>query len=126
MSRKPTNPPVSSTSASSITPSPAPPRRTGPSPSPTNLTHRALAAAWLAVIAFLATDIALRLNTPDQKSKDRSANRDAIETHRVQATSPPATPRWSAAPALIIEARFNGPVPADAMLIVSEDRWQNP
>lgn len=82
---------------------------------------RALAAAWLAVIAFVATDVALRLNTPDQKSQ---IAQQAVETPSkptaFEVTLTPGDAEVERGSRLIIEARFNGPVPADAMLIVSE------
>ncbi len=82
---------------------------------------RALAAAWVAVVAFLATDIALRLNTPDQKSKVASQKSEAApKATEFKAILTPGDAEVERNSRLIIEARFDGPVPADAMLIVSE------
>jgi len=82
---------------------------------------RALAAAWVAVVAFLATDIALRLNTPDQKSKIASQKSEAApKATEFKAILTPGDAEVERNSRLIIEARFEGPVPADAMLIVSE------
>ncbi|HRH98652.1 MAG TPA: hypothetical protein PLB55_22100, partial [Prosthecobacter sp.] len=82
---------------------------------------RALAAAWLAVIAFVATDVALRLNTPDQKSQiAQQATETPSKPTAFEATLTPGDAEVERGSRLIIEARFNGPVPADAMLIVSE------
>jgi hypothetical protein len=82
---------------------------------------RALAAAWVAVVAFLATDIALRLNTPDKKSKVASQKNEAAPmATEFKAILTPGDAEVERNSRLIIEARFDGPVPADAMLIVSE------
>ncbi|MEZ5387275.1 MAG: DUF4175 family protein [Prosthecobacter sp.] len=82
---------------------------------------RALAAAWLAVIAFVVTDVALRLNTPDQKSKiAQQVAETSSKPTAFEATLTPGDAEVERGSRLIIEARFNGPVPADAMLIVSE------
>jgi hypothetical protein len=82
---------------------------------------RALAAAWIAVVAFLATDIALRLSTPDAKSKITSQKNEAApKTTEFKAILTPGDTEVERGSRLIIEARFDGPVPADAMLIVSE------
>ncbi len=82
---------------------------------------RALAAAWIAVIAFVATDVALRLNGPNHKSKvvnqkPASSAKATVFT----ATLTPGDTEVERGSRLIIEARFTGPVPADAILIVSE------
>jgi len=82
---------------------------------------RALAAAWVAVVAFLATDIALRLSTPDTKSKIASQKSEASpKATEFKAILTPGDAEVERNSRLIIEARFEGPVPADAMLIVSE------
>ncbi len=82
---------------------------------------RALAAAWVAVVAFLATDIALRLSTPDPKSKIASQKNEAApKATEFKAILTPGDAEVERNSRLIIEARFEGPVPADAMLIVSE------
>jgi hypothetical protein len=82
---------------------------------------RALAAAWVAVVAFLATDIALRLNTPDKKSKVASQKSEAApKATEFKAILTPGDAEVERNSRLIIEARFDGPVPADAMLIVTE------
>lgn len=82
---------------------------------------RALAAAWLAVIAFVVTDVALRFNTPDQKG---AMAQQVSETSSVvtafEATLTPGDAEVERGSRLIIEARFNGPVPAEATLVVSE------
>ncbi|MFN0077183.1 MAG: hypothetical protein ACKVY0_11975 [Prosthecobacter sp.] len=83
---------------------------------------RALAAAWIAVITFLATDIALRLQTPSAKlSTEHSALSTAPEKPtEFKATLTPGDTEVERGSRLIIEARFTGPVPADATLFVSE------
>ncbi|WP_395715466.1 hypothetical protein [Prosthecobacter sp.] len=82
---------------------------------------RALATAWTAVIAFLVTDIALRLHSPSHKSE--------VVKHKAEAPAAPTDFKVTLTPGdaevergsrLIIEARFDGPVPADAVLVVSE------
>ena len=82
---------------------------------------RALAAAWLAVIAFVVTDVALRFNTPDRKSE---MAQEVSETSSIvtafEATLTPGDAEVERGSRLIIEARFNGPVPAEATLVVSE------
>ena len=83
--------------------------------------RRALAAAWIAVIAFLATDIALRLHSPNHKSK--------IVNHKSEAPASPTAFSATLTPGdaevernsrVIIEARFTGPVPADATLVTTD------
>lgn len=83
--------------------------------------RRALAAAWIAVIAFLATDIALRLNAPSHKSK--------VVNHKSEAPASPTSFTATLTPGdaevernsrVIIEARFAGAVPADATLVTTD------
>jgi hypothetical protein len=72
-------------------------------------------------VAFLATDIALRLSTPDPKSKIASQKNEAApKATEFKAILTPGDAEVERNSRLIIEARFDGPVPADAMLIVSE------
>ncbi|MCF7788177.1 MAG: hypothetical protein K9N47_18790 [Prosthecobacter sp.] len=82
---------------------------------------RTLVAAWLAVIAFVFTDVALRLHTPRGKTEiaKTQADEEARPTE-FKATLTPGDAEIERGAHLIIEARFNGPVPADAMLVVSE------
>lgn len=83
---------------------------------------RALAAAWLALIALVVTDVALRLQNPSHASRITHQQFDpkpkAPTAFEVALT--PGDAEVERGSRLIIEARFNGPVPADAMLIVSE------
>jgi hypothetical protein len=84
--------------------------------------RRALAAAWIAVLAFLATDIALRFNAPNQKSKitnQQSAVPSPTSTS-FTATLTPGDAEVERNSRVIIEARFTGPVPADATLVTSD------
>lgn len=83
---------------------------------------RALAAAWIAVIAFLVTDVALRLQSA-------SNHKSEIVNHKLEAPAAPTDFKVTLTPGdaevergsrLIIEARFDGPVPADAILVVSD------
>ena len=83
---------------------------------------RALAAAWLALIALVVTDVALRLQNPSHASRITHQPFDpkpkAPTAFEVALT--PGDAEVERGSRLIIEARFNGPVPADAMLIFSE------
>ncbi|MBL9177952.1 MAG: hypothetical protein JNM65_07810 [Verrucomicrobiaceae bacterium] len=83
---------------------------------------RALAAAWIAVIAFLVTDVALRLSTPDAKSQiaAQKGQEAASKPTDFKVTVTPGDAEVERGSRLIIEARFDGPVPADAILIVSD------
>jgi len=83
---------------------------------------RALAAAWIAVIAFVATDIALRIHS---RSDSRITSNASLITQPATPTVftamlTPGDTEVERGSRLIIEARFTGPVPADAILIVSE------
>lgn len=83
--------------------------------------RRALAAAWIAVLAFLATDIALRLNAPNHKSKIISHKSEALATPTAfTATLTPGDAEVERNSRVIIEARFTGPVPADATLVTTD------
>jgi hypothetical protein len=83
--------------------------------------RRALAAAWIAVIAFLATDIALRLNAPNHKSKIISHKSEAPASPTAfTATLTPGDAEVERNSRVIIEARFTGPVPADATLVTTD------
>ncbi len=83
---------------------------------------RALTAAWIAVIAFLVTDVALRLSTPDAKSQiaAKKAEEAASKPTDFKITLTPGDAEVERGSRLIIEARFDGPVPADAILVVSD------
>ena len=82
---------------------------------------RALVTAWLAVIAFLVTDVALRLQSPHRKAEiAKSQTEEAAKPTEFKATLTPGDTELERGTHLIIEARFNGPVPADATLVVSE------
>lgn len=83
---------------------------------------RALAAAWIAVIAFLVTDVALRLSTPDAKSQiaAKKAEEVASKPTDFKVALTPGDAEVERGSRLIIEARFDGPVPADAILVVSD------
>lgn len=82
---------------------------------------RALAAAWVAVLAFLVTDVALRLNTPKSKaSAVAQKSKSTSKATEFKATLTPGDSEVERGSRLIIEARFEGPVPADATLVVSE------
>ncbi len=82
---------------------------------------RALAAAWLAVITFVATDIALRLNGPLTSAlSPLTAAEQPVGPTEFTATLTPGDVELERGSRLIVEARFTGPVPADATLIVTE------
>ncbi len=82
---------------------------------------RAAVGAVIAIIAFLATDIALRFQSAQHKT-EVVKNQVDEETRptEFQATLTPGDAELERGSRLIIEARFNGPVPADATLVVSE------
>ncbi|MHB1079919.1 MAG: hypothetical protein ACYC67_10975 [Prosthecobacter sp.] len=82
---------------------------------------RAAVGAVIAIIAFLATDIALRFQSAQHRT-EVVKNQVDEETRptEFQATLTPGDAGLERGSRLIIEARFNGPVPADATLVVSE------
>ncbi len=82
---------------------------------------RALVGAWIAVIAFLVTDVALRLQSPQRTGEmAKSQAEEEAKPTEFKATLTPGDAEIERGTHLIVEARFNGPVPADAMLVVSE------
>jgi hypothetical protein len=83
---------------------------------------RALVGAWIAVIAFLVTDVALRLQSRPGKADivKNQKDEEAAKPTEFKATLTPGDAEIERGSRLIIEARFNGPVPADATLVVSE------
>jgi len=84
--------------------------------------RRALAAAWIAVLAFLATDIALRIHSSLQKSKitnQQSAVPSPTSTS-FTVTLTPGDAEVERNSRVIIEARFAGPVPADATFVTAD------
>jgi len=82
---------------------------------------RALVGAWIAVIAFLVTDVALRLQSPQRKAEiTKSQAEEEAKPTEFKATLNPGDAEVERGSRLIIEARFNGPVPAEATLVVSE------
>ena len=82
---------------------------------------RAAVGAVIAIIAFLATDIALRFQSAQHKTEVvKNQVDEEIRPTEFQATLTPGDAELERGSRLIIEARFNGPVPADATLVVSE------
>jgi len=82
---------------------------------------RALVGAWIAVIAFLVTDVALRLQSSHRKVEVvKGQIEDEAKPTEFKATLNPGDAEIERGTHLIVEARFNGPVPADATLVVSE------
>jgi hypothetical protein len=82
---------------------------------------RALVGAWIAMIAFLVTDVALRLQSSHRKVEVvKSQIEEEAKPTEFKATLTPGDTEIERGSRLIIEARFNGPVPADATLVVSE------
>ncbi len=82
---------------------------------------RALVTACAAVVLFLTTEVALRVQA--YRGKAVAAQKKAEEPVRpteFQATLTPGDTELERGTHLIVEARFNGPVPADATLVVSE------
>ena len=82
---------------------------------------QALVAAWLAVFAFVITDVALRLQTPHGRAvaAKKQTDEEARPTE-FKATLTPGDAELERGAHLIVEARFSGPVPAEATLVVSE------
>ena len=82
----------------------------------------ALAAAWIAVLAFLATDIALRLQNRPQASRvtQQTPGAMAKQSTAFTATLTPGDAEIERNSRVIIEARFTGPVPADATLVTTD------
>ena len=82
---------------------------------------RALVGACLAVVVFLGTEIALRVQA--YRGREVAVQKKAEEPARpteFKATLTPGDTELERGMQLIVEARFNGPVPADATLVVSE------
>ncbi|WP_395744220.1 hypothetical protein [Prosthecobacter sp.] len=84
---------------------------------------RALVAAWMAVIGFVITDVMLRVQS---WQRNRAAvvakvqKEEVVKPTEFKATLTPGDTELERGTHLIVEARFNGPVPADAVLVVSE------
>jgi len=83
---------------------------------------RAAVGAVIAIIAFLATDVALRLQSRRGSKAEivKAQTEEEAKPTEFQATLTPGDAELERGSRLIIEARFNGPVPADATLVVSE------
>ena len=82
---------------------------------------RAAVGAVIAIIVFLATDITLRFQSAQHKTEVvKNQVDEEIRPTEFQATLTPGDAELERGSRLIIEARFNGPVPADATLVVSE------
>ncbi|WP_395752069.1 hypothetical protein [Prosthecobacter sp.] len=83
---------------------------------------RALVAAWVAVLAFVATDVALRVQSWPRKTTVVKAEQqqDSAKPTEFKATLNPGDTELERGTNLIVEAKFNGPVPADAVLVVSD------
>lgn len=83
---------------------------------------RAAVGAVIAILAFLATDIALRLQSRSRTKTEivKAQKEEEAKPTEFQATLTPGDAELERGSRLIIEARFNGPVPADATLVVSE------
>ncbi|MDI1310916.1 hypothetical protein [Prosthecobacter sp.] len=82
---------------------------------------RAAVGAVIAIFAFLATDIALRFQTaPRQTEVAKNRADESAQPTEFKATLTPGDTELERGARLIIEARFNGAVPADAMLVVSD------
>ena len=84
--------------------------------------RRALTAAWIAAIAFFATEVALRLQKPDAASIITQQEPKAPNTTSAafKATLTPGDTEVERNARLVIEAQFEGAVPADATLVLSE------
>lgn len=83
--------------------------------------RRALIVSWFAVIAFLATEVVLRLNGPDHPSKIANLpSEPSAKPTEFKVTLTPGDTEVERGSRLTIEARFDGAVPADATLVISE------
>ena len=84
--------------------------------------RRALTAAWIAAIAFFATEVALRLQKPDAAARITQQEPKAPNTTSAafKATLTPGDTEVERNARLVIEAQFEGAVPADATLVLSE------
>jgi hypothetical protein len=83
---------------------------------------RAFAAASVAVAAFLTLELIHRIHETNHKSKivNHKSEPSSTAPTEFKAILTPGDAEVERGSRLIIEARFEGPVPADAMLIVSE------
>ncbi len=83
--------------------------------------RRALVASWFAVVAFLATEVVLRLNGPDHPSKITNLpSKPSTKPTEFKVTLTPGDTEVERGSRLTLEARFDGAVPADATLVISE------
>lgn len=83
--------------------------------------RRALVASWFAVVAFLATEVVLRLNGPDHPSKITNLpSKPSTKPTEFKVTLTPGNTEVERGSRLTLEARFDGAVPADATLVISE------
>ncbi|MFC5454847.1 hypothetical protein [Prosthecobacter fluviatilis] len=82
---------------------------------------RALVGACLAVVVFLVTEIALRVQEHrSQMVAVQKKTEEPTKPTEFKAMLTPGDTELERGMQLIVEARFNGPVPADATLVVSE------
>ena len=82
---------------------------------------RALVVLWVMVIAFLVTNGVLWYETFHWKARVlQTQTEEEAKPTEFKATLTPGDAEIERGSRLIIEARFNGPVPADATLVVSE------
>lgn len=83
--------------------------------------RRALVASWFTVIAFLATEVVLRLNGPYHPSKIANLpSEPSAKPTEFKVTLTPGDTEVERGSRLTLEARFDGAVPADATLVISE------
>lgn len=84
--------------------------------------RRALMAACVAAVALLITEIGVRLNGPQRTRQDQVAKAEARSNDATTftATLTPGDTEVERGTRLVVEARFTGPVPADATLVISE------
>ncbi|MGV3661184.1 MAG: hypothetical protein ACO1TE_13440 [Prosthecobacter sp.] len=84
--------------------------------------RQALMAACVAAIALLITEIGMRFNGPQRKGRDEIAKAAVTgsEATTFTATLTPGDTEVERGSRLVVEARFTGPVPADATLVISE------
>ncbi|MBK8091494.1 MAG: hypothetical protein IPK32_05750 [Verrucomicrobiaceae bacterium] len=82
--------------------------------------RRALTAAWIAALAFVAIFLAPRPGGSLQKSAIKNPPSAVPSSSTFSATLTPGDTEVERNSRLIIEARFEGPVPADATLVLSD------
>lgn len=85
--------------------------------------RRALMTACVATVALLLTEIGVRLNGPQRKGREQVAKVEGEQNKEATtftATLTPGDTEVERGSRLVVEARFTGPVPTDATLVIRE------